>query len=268
MTQLRILSLGWGVQSWALAAMSALGVLPQIDAAVHADTFFERSATYGFAQKWTPWLEERGVKIITVSDKKHHGGAIDEWGGIFLPLFTRTKDGEPAGMLRRQCTQRWKIYPVRRWIAAELERRELKKTPGVVEQWLGITLDEVARVKSSGVQYIKNALPFMQMLDHPWTRHDAVLWLRENNLEIPVKSSCVMCPYHDRETWRKIRREGGDDWHLAVKMDNAIRHKRPGFLCYLTPERRPLIECDFRSEQEHGQLELWTQEECSGTCFM
>ena len=34
---------GLGVQSFALAAMSALGVLPPVDAAVHADTSHERS---------------------------------------------------------------------------------------------------------------------------------------------------------------------------------------------------------------------------------
>lgn len=264
---LTIISLGWGVQSWALAAMSALGVLPKVDAAVHADTFFERSETYEFAQKWTPWLEGRGIKVVTVSDKKHDG-AIDEWGGVFLPLFTRTADGEPAGMLRRQCTQRWKIHPVRRWIADELKRRELSKEPGIVEQWLGITLDEVTRIKSSGVQYIKNAFPFIQMLDRPWTRHDAMLWLRENDLEIPIKSACVMCPYHDRETWRQLKRKDGENWRRALEIDKAIRHKRPSYLCYLTPERKPLVECDFRNEQEHGQMELWTQDECSGNCFL
>ena len=35
---LKILSLGWGVQSWTLAAMAALGEIPMPDYAVHADT--------------------------------------------------------------------------------------------------------------------------------------------------------------------------------------------------------------------------------------
>ena len=34
---LKILSLGWGVQSWTLAAMAALGEIPMPDYAVHAD---------------------------------------------------------------------------------------------------------------------------------------------------------------------------------------------------------------------------------------
>jgi hypothetical protein len=38
---MRVLSLGWGVQSFTLAAMSALGDLPLLDYAVHADTGYE-----------------------------------------------------------------------------------------------------------------------------------------------------------------------------------------------------------------------------------
>ena len=35
---MRVISLGWGVQSFTLAAMVALGELEPIDAAIHADT--------------------------------------------------------------------------------------------------------------------------------------------------------------------------------------------------------------------------------------
>ena len=59
---LRVLSLGWGVQSWTLAAMIALKELPLVDYAVHADTTHEHEGTYAHAAKWTPWLEERGVR--------------------------------------------------------------------------------------------------------------------------------------------------------------------------------------------------------------
>ena len=63
---LRYLSLGWGVQSWTIAAMVALGELPPVDIAVHADTGHEAQGTYEHVRLWTPWLEERGVKVATV----------------------------------------------------------------------------------------------------------------------------------------------------------------------------------------------------------
>lgn len=108
---MRIISLGWGVQSFALAAMSALGVLPPVDAAVHADTGHERAETYALAAKWTPWLEERGVRVVTVRGKRKMMGmeGIGE-GYTSIPAFTRLAEtGEFRGMLRRQCTGDWKI---------------------------------------------------------------------------------------------------------------------------------------------------------------
>ena len=41
MPEITYLSLGWGVQSWTIAAMAALGELPPIDLAIHADTGHE-----------------------------------------------------------------------------------------------------------------------------------------------------------------------------------------------------------------------------------
>ena len=51
MPELTYLSLGWGVQSFTLAAMAALGELPPIDLAIHADTGHEAQGTYDHARK-------------------------------------------------------------------------------------------------------------------------------------------------------------------------------------------------------------------------
>ena len=67
MSKLTYLSLGWGVQSWTIAAMVALGELPPIDLAIHADTTHEAVGTYAHAAEWTPWLGEHGVKVVTVT---------------------------------------------------------------------------------------------------------------------------------------------------------------------------------------------------------
>ena len=255
---MKVISLGWGVQSWALAAMSALGVLPKVDAAIHADTTHERSETYDFAKRWTPWLEEWGVRVVTVkADDGSQDRIWDDTGQTMIPLYTRADND---GQLRRSCTGRWKIQPIKRWLQASRNGQS-------VEQWIGITLDEVHRMKSSDVQYIDLRYPFIEMLDRPWTRGMVMRWLQENDLEIPVKSSCVFCPYHDRASWREIKRSGNGDWQKALAVDEAIRDKRPGYKCYLIADRIPLAEADFRSEEDHGQLSLWG-EECEGMCFL
>ena len=292
--KLTILSLGWGVQSWGAAAMSALGVLPSIDYALHSDTAYERVETYDFAAEWTPWLEANGVPVITVSGGRPLMGTADD-SYTSVPAFTRyaedvyertgglvyrTDDvqfvsdggrvkahsaGDKSGMLRRQCTHDWKILPMRRWVRGKMKERGIKLQPGVVEQWLGITLDEVQRMKHSDAKFTVNRYPFIEMLDRPWTRGMVVNWLLEQGLGVPVKSSCYFCPYHDKGSWREIK--AGPDWPKAVSADEAIRNMRPGYLCYLAAARIPLTEVDFRNQEDHGQLSLW-DDECSGVCFL
>jgi len=256
----RVISLGWGIQSFGLAAMSALGILPKVEAAVHADTTHERSETYAFAERWTPWLEEHGIKVVTVQSER--SGVIQNWTatGLMIPAFTRYEDGEISGMLRRQCTHDWKIVPIRRWLQQE-------RNGEPVELWLGITLDEVQRMKPSNVQYISHIFSYIELLDRPWTRGMVVRWLQENGLEIPVKSSCVFCPYHNRATWREIKLSENGDWQKAVRIDHSIRYIRPGYLAYLVQARQPLDTVDLRNEEDHGQLNLW-DEECEGVCFL
>jgi 3'-phosphoadenosine 5'-phosphosulfate sulfotransferase (PAPS reductase)/FAD synthetase len=108
---MKILSLGWGVQSFTLAAMVALGELGPIDAAIHADTTHESKLTYEFAARWTGWLEERGVMVVMVKNPQPLPDITSQKSDI--PAFTRSESSD--GQLRRQCTGRWKIAPIRRW---------------------------------------------------------------------------------------------------------------------------------------------------------
>ncbi len=129
----RAISLGWGLQSWTLAAMVALGELDPVDAAIHADTTHERSSTYAFAAQWTPWLQERGVRVVTVVNEARGGTDVSVSGGrgvaVVIPAFSE------SGPVRRQCTHDWKIAPIRRYVQAQRNGQP-------VELWLGITTDE------------------------------------------------------------------------------------------------------------------------------
>jgi len=226
--------------------MSALGKLPPVDVAIHADTGWERSETYAFAAKWTPWLEERGVRVVTVTHDEA-GRLSDGHGGLFVPAFTTYNDGTPSGMMHRQCTRHWKIAEMKRWLQAN-------RSGDQVEQWIGITLDEAHRAKvGMPPKYITNLHPYLEMLDRPWTRGMVIHWLQENDLEVPVSSSCVICPYHDDLTWRRIKQADNGDWERAVAADRAIRDKLPGYKCYLHSSRKPLEDVRLGIEQ----LEMW-----------
>lgn len=269
------LSLGWGIQSFTLAAMVALGELPPIDVAIHADTTHERKETYDFAARWTPWLEERGVKVATVEDTPK--GQVDQWGGLYIPAFTignepdvemiLDEDDEVIewrltgtssrvnGQLRRQCTQRWKIAPIRRYLQAN-------RNGAPVEQWIGISTDEALRMKPSDAKYIAHRWP---LIEKCMSRNDCIAWLRSHNLEVPKKSSCVFCPYHDSSSWRELKMSGNGDWQKAVEVDRAIRKARPPYDLFIHPSHKSLETVDLRNDEDRGQLRLW-DEECSGLC--
>jgi len=241
MSELTVLSLGWGVQSFTLAAMVALGELPPIDYAIHADTGWERSETYTFAERWTPWLEERGIKIITVQVPSSIRDMSDS--SVTPSLFTVGPLGR--GMLRRTCTDRWKIRPMRTWLRGELSRRGIMQSRGVVKKWIGITLDEANRMPISSVRYIVIHRPFLEMLPQMYTRQMCINWLQDHDLEVPVKSACIICPYHNFWTWREIQLADNGDWQRAIDADRAIRDKRPNYKCYLCSDRKPLEDHDF-----------------------
>jgi len=286
---LRVISLGWGVQSWALAAMSALGYLPGVTWAIHSDTGYERSDTYAFAAKWTPWLRDHGVPVYTVQASERARSMDLPY--TLMPLYMLNageSDVEGGrGQFRRQCTERWKIRPQQTWLRDELDRLTVGAYPGAVEMLLGITLDEWQRMKPSRTGYIRNVYPFIntaenevgRLLERPmmpdglrWTRQHVIEWLHDHDLEVPVKSSCVQCPYHSRASWRELRDSGNGDWHKALEIDEKIRDLRAadGYQSYLTPQCVPLSEMDLSTPEDAGQLTLWPNEtdECSGGCFL
>lgn len=253
--RLNAISLGWGVQSFTLAVMSALGDLPPVDVAIHADTTHEAGGTYEFAARWTPWLEEHDVRVVTVRPINALICKDREGGEIMIPA--RMDTGGSRGKFHRQCTHEWKRVPMRRWLQANRARRP-------VEQWLGISMDEIQRMKDSDVKYITNRWP---LIEKRMTRQNCVRYLEQHDIEVPPKSACYFCPLHDSALWRSMKAENGPDWQRAVEVDKTIRKARPPYDLFLHQALIPLSEVDLRSEQDKGQLSLslW-DEECTGYC--
>lgn len=251
------ISLGWGVQSFTLAAMSALGELPPVDVAIHADTTHEHAGTYAHAAKYMPWLKGLGVRVVTVRANEKDielGQKIRKGKGVVdIPAFT-VGDGV-HGQIRRQCTSDWKIAPIRRWLQANRKKRP-------IELWLGISTDEALRMKPAGVQYITHRWP---LIEKRMSRWDCIRWLDAHGLDIPPKSSCVFCPFHNAAAWREMKLANDGDWQKAVAVDRAIRKVRPPYDLFVHPARIPLEDIDMRNQEDRGQLRLW-DEECSGIC--
>ena len=256
---LKILSLGWGVQSWTLAAMAALGEISKPDYAVHADTTHEMAGTYAHAEKWTPWLAEHGIPVVTVSANEDTLIVGDPNPSIHIPAFTVNLTD--YGQILRQCTGHWKIAPVRTFIRKIISNPR----PGVVECWMGISLDEWHRMKDSDVKYINNIYP---LVEPRISRAACVAWLEQHDLDVPPKSACTFCPYHNKPQWQQMKKAGGADWAEAVAVDEAIRHQRPNHTLYIHSSRLPL-EKAVRIPEDYGAEQMEMDIPCdSGHCFV
>ena len=263
------LSLGWGVQSWTIAAMAALRELPMINMAIHADTGHEASETYAFAKRWTTWLGEHGVKVVTVQNPETELLKLNTQGSkskysIAPPAYTLQLANGEQGQIKRECTDNWKIRPIRRHLRTFLPKRP---PPGAVDCWQGISLDEWQRMRTSDAKYINNVYP---LVDLRMSRADCVDWLEKHGLEVPPKSACVFCPFHSPDTWRKLKQKGGPDWDYAVAADEAIRDVRlkEGYQAFVHRALKPLPEA-VSIPEDFGAHQMEMEMPCDGgVCFV
>lgn len=242
------LSLGAGVQSSALLAMSVLGLrdCPKADVAIFADTLDEPSWVYEQLAVLRAWATPRGCPVVTVG----RGGKLSDDRRVQIPAFVIGKDGDP-GPLSRNCTRDYKISPVRK------EARRLMEMSGYTdaECLFGISVDEWQRMKISPVKWIQNVYP---LITARMTRSACAKLLEEIGLPVPRKSACVYCPFHSDRSWREIRDHDTDGWALAVAYDDKIRAERGASL---HRSLIPLREIDFG--EDHPEL---FDTECSGHC--
>ncbi|MFH1555304.1 MAG: hypothetical protein ABII76_10625 [Pseudomonadota bacterium] len=293
---LRILSLGAGVQSTTLALMAAHGEIgPLPHCAIFADTAWEPRAVYDhLAWLMSGTVLPFPVHVVTAGNLREDlldGARGLRWASI--PAFTRTvtpagapiavygedEDGEDiqigerilatdrvdVGMIRRQCTSEYKIVPIRRKVRelAGLTGRHSPVHP-VVEQWIGISLDEVIRMKPSREAWQVNRWP---LIERRMTRWDCLRWLDRHGYPTPPKSSCIGCPFHSDAMWRTLRDHNAEDWRDAVAVDHAIRTGMRGMRAelYLHRSAVPLEQADLSNDTDRGQRDLFGNE-CEGLC--
>src|SRR5262245_54679109 len=186
---LRVISLGAGVQSTTMALLAASGEIgPMPDCAIFADTGWEPRAVYEHLR----WLMGPNVLPFPVHVVQHGDLAERLFAGddmARVPFFVGK-----GGLSKRQCTRNFKLRPIRRRVRELLgvgARGHVR--PGAVEQWLGISTDEVIRVRQSGLAYVVNRHPLIELR---MSRGDCIGWLRRHDYPVPPKSACVFCPYH------------------------------------------------------------------------
>lgn len=265
--QQRVLSLGAGVQSSTLALMAARGDLPRVDYAVFADTGWEPQAVYD----WLAWLETQlpfevvrvkrdgldlGELALAVArgDRPREGSSIPPW-------YVLGENGKQQ--LPLQCSKEFKT----RVITAEVRRR-LGLEPGrawrgdpVVEMWIGMSTDELERLKDHEQAAIQNRWP---LIEARMNRTDCLIWMEQRQYPQPPKSSCVFCPLRDNAAWLRMKAEAMADYERACLFDEAIR---PGFAgmegeAFVHRRAIPLRQITA-DDRDQGDL---FRGECEGMC--
>ena len=255
----KVISLGMGTQSSAMYLMSSMGVLPRADIAIFADTGAEHPKTIEYAKWLIDWQKKNdGIPIYVASYRDIMSDIMSgknstgqRWASI--PAFS-----EGGGMIRRQCTSEYKIRQV---IKKLREVYKLKPRARMLptEMWIGITREEASRMKPSQFFNIENCYPVIEN-----RRGELMSWMSSQGFPLPVKSSCVFCPYQSNKRWRDMRDNFPETFSEAVKVDDRIRDlskKGVKEKIYLHRSLRPIKEIDF----DDNQIDMFGNE-CEGHC--
>ena len=262
---MKVISLGLGVQSTTMYLMSSLGELDRADHAVFADPGAEHPETYKLLEYVLHWQQENDGVPIHVVRKSLLNDVLNQSNStgqkmVAIPAYVKHPSGKD-GLLRRQCTNEYKIKPVMKKIRELYGLKPRQRLPQA-ELWLGISTDEAHRMKDNQIKAMTNYYP---LVEKQFNRNDCRKWLRINGVRIPVKSACVFCPYSSNTMWRNLKEQHPNSFSIAVDVDKKIRtslevRKNPNPV-FLHRSLKPLEEAYLDEDQQ----DLFG-EECEGYC--
>ena len=277
---MRILNLGAGVQSTTLALMAETGEIPKYDYAVFADVQSEPKSVYSHLE----WLKSQLSYPVIVRSRGSlinnikNGINGDGHRYISIPAFTGD-EGKLGGVVRRQCTNEYKIVVVEEAIRRDiLNLPKWGRIPKDVEitQSFGLSYDEQKRVLS--VQRNHAHKPWkveFPLYELEMSRSDCVKWLEDYGVpHVTPRSACTFCPYHSNVEWQRMKTEDPESWNQAVEVDRMLRDKtmrcNQGMRDQLWIHRycKPLDQIDFEKDTRFaaGQTAFSFASECEGMC--
>lgn len=242
------------------------------DFAVFADTQAEPKHVYD----WLDWLEKQlPFPVVRVTNgnltdvslkvfKKENG---EKWMKRLIPVFGLSPSGEVTAALGRKCTADYKIKPILKHIRKACGVTHGQKV-STVTQWIGISYDEMQRMKPSQNFWTQHRWPLVEL---KMRRSHCLDWMKANGYPEPPRSACYYCPFHSNEEWRRLKVTDPEHYEKAVAFDKVLRQKTSDntnfrMKIYLHRSCKPLDEIDFRSEEDKGQLGFDFQSECEGMC--
>ena len=273
-TKYNVISLGAGVQSSTMALMASRGELLgiKVDFAIFADTQDEPASVY----TWLDWLEgQLSFPVYRVSKGSLSKEALTmrttkdgrKFSRTDIPIYTLSASGSLGKVTFRSCTSDYKIKPRLKELRKRCEIKRGQKE-ATVTSLIGISYDEMQRIKSSRDPWVVNRWPLVEMR---MRRSDCIEWMRKNGYPEPPRSSCVYCPFHRNNEWRRLQTEEPEEFARAVKFEKdlqAIKSRSDNMdsTPFLHRSCKPLDQIDFRNDIEKGQQVFSFLDECDGMC--
>jgi len=268
-TKYNYLSLGAGVQSSCLALMADRGEFGPIDGAIFADTQSEPASVY----EWLDYLQsklsypvyrvtkgslekdELRIRTSGKTGKRYLKGSI--------PAFV--DNGGSIGILGRKCTADYKIIPIQQKVRELVGIKRGGKGIVYATMMVGISWDEIHRMKKSRVDYIQNRWP---LLERRMTRQHCLDWIKDNRYPQPPRSACTFCPFHSDGEWTRLQKEEPAEFERAVQFEKQMQEAQRNQevlrgVPYLHSSCQPLDTVDFAKET--GQQDMF-HAECEGMC--
>jgi hypothetical protein len=270
-TKWTVLNLGAGVQSSTLALMASTGAItPMPDFAIFADTQAEPQSVYD----WLDWLETQlpfPVHRVTKGNMTKDMMALRttkdgrQWTKSTIPAFMQAADGS-IGLLGRSCTADYKIAPILKNLRrlCGIKRGEKKVQ---ITQWIGISYDEIQRMKPSRDKWTQHRWPLIEL---EMRRHDCIAWLKKHGFPEPPRSACTYCPFHSNKEWRRLKDYEPEAFAEAVRVEKELQRTKAETdnmrsIPWLHRSCKPLEEVDLSTETDAGQMDMFGNE-CEGLC--
>lgn len=300
---LRVLSLGGGTQSCALALMSAAGDLPKLDHIVFADTQGELPETYEYIDYLRGVVEAADIPLHVVT-----AGSLE--AALLLdhpinhnptpPAHVLNPDGSKGRIGAYRCSYDYKRRIIEQKVKALCGGRGAWKR-ATVEQWIGFSLDETQRMRDADgcrcghparkherrhdcsrckcETYDRWQVNRWPLIELQMRRDDTIRWFADNGHPTPPRSACWFCPNSGQDRWSALAIEHPDLFERACVLDETIR-EGGGFNArgnvpfagrlFLHKSLIPLRDADLRTATEmirdSGQGGLFDEDVLAADC--
>lgn len=255
------------MQSTALLLLAADGRIDRPDLAIFSDTGWEPREVYDHLDRLEREVAEpAGIPILRLQYGNLREDVLGSgrMTGATLPAFTTPMPGASrGGIVKRQCTEAYKIRPIRQYVREALgapisqkpckwcgERGE-RQVPWLLRRGdtalypctpcggSGTRRTVLAAPKGvHAVQQIGISLDEIQrardkttgylhnsypLLDMDWTRDACTAYLQGKGWGSTPRSACIGCPYKSNAEWRRLRDGNAEEWADAVAFDRGLR---------------------------------------------